>query len=153
MAKKTMNAGVDVPPQMPTIPYDGEGNNEHLSALEMLALAKGAVRELTEEQQDSVGAGNYAVNFTLRVQGGIRKGEPQEQMVVMEIPWMAMAYHLAQEVSATALQRAIGRALEEDNTRVKNFKSECENLVTELKGKTKRVIRGKVTTALTFTKV
>lgn len=148
-----MNAGVDVPPQMPNIPYDGDGNNEHLSALEMLALAKGAVRELTEEQQDSVGAGNYAVDFTLRVQGGIRKGEPQEQMVVMEIPWMAMAYHLAQEVSATALERAIGRALEEDSSRVKNFKSECENLVTELKGKTKRVIRGKVTTALTFTKV
>lgn len=153
MAKNTMNAGVDVPPQMPNIPYDGDGNNEHLSALEMLALAKGAVRELTDEQQDSVGAGNYAVNFTLRVQGGIRKGEPQEQMVVMEIPWMAMAYHLAQEVSPKALERAIGRALEEDNSRVKNFKSECENLVTELKGKTKRVIRGKVTTALTFTKV
>lgn len=153
MAKNTMNAGVDVPPQMPNIPYDGDGNNEHLSALEMLALAKGAVRELTDEQQDSVGAGNYAVNFTLRVQGGIRKGEPQEQMVVMEIPWMAMAYHLAQEVSPKALERAIGRALEEDSSRVKNFKSECENLVTELKGKTKRVIRGKVTTALTFTKV
>lgn len=149
---KVKKVGADVPPQMPNIPYDG-GNNENLSALEMLALAKGAVRELTDEQQDSVGAGNYAVDFTLRVQGGIRKGEPQEQMVVAEIPWMAMAYHLAQEVSPTALQRAIGRALDEDASRVKNFKSECENIVTDLKGKTKRVIRGKVTTALTFTKV
>lgn len=152
MAKVKNDAGVDVPPQMPTIPFGGD-NNENPSALEMLALAKGAVRELSDEQQDSVGAGNYAVDFTLRVQGGIRKGEPQEQMVVAEIPWMAMAYHLAQEVSPTALARAIGRALGEDNSRVKNFKSECEEIVSEMKGKTKRIIRGKVTTALTFTKV
>lgn len=150
---KLKNAGTDVPPQMPTIPFGGDGNNENLSALEMLALAKGAVRELTDEQQDSVGAGTYPVDFIVRVQGGIKKGEPQEQMVVAEIPWMAMAYHLAQEVSPTALQRAIGRALDEDSSRVKNFKVECEQMVTDLKGKTKRVIRGKVTATLTFKKV
>lgn len=153
MAKaKTNMAGADVPPQMPNIPYR-EQDGENLNALEMLALAKGATRELSDEQQDSVGAGNYAVDFTLRVQGGIRKGEPQEQMIVAEIPWMMVTYHLAQEVSPIALQRAIERGLGEDPGRVKNFKTDCEAMVTALKGKTKRVIRGKVTTALTFTKV
>jgi hypothetical protein len=155
MAKvRTNNAGADVPPQILPIPFEG-GGNEDLSAVEKLALAKGCSSKsfLTDEVQDSVGSGNHAVDFIVRVQGGIKKGEPQEQMVVMEIPWMAMAYHLAQEVSPTALQRAIGRALDEDASRVKNFKSECENIVTDLKGKTKREIRGKVTTALIFTKV
>jgi len=153
MAKvRTNDAGVDVPPQMPNIPYGGEGDG-NLNSLEVLALAKGAGRQLSDAINDSVASGSYAVDFIVRVQGGIRKGEPQEQMVVAEIPWMAMAYHLAQEVSSTALRRAIDRAMGEDSSRVKNFKSDCENIVTELKGKTLRVIRGKVTTALTFTKV
>ena len=153
MAKaKTNMAGADVPPQMPNIPYGGEGDG-NLNSLEVLALAKGAGRQLSDAINDSVASGSYAVDFIVRVQGGIRKGEPQEQMVVAEIPWMAMAYHLAQEVSSTALRRAIDRAMGEDSSRVKNFKSDCENIVTELKGKTLRVIRAKVTTALTFTKV
>jgi len=153
MAKvRTNNAGAEVPPPMPTIPFDGEAGG-NLSSLEVLALAKGASRQLNDAINDSVASGSYAVDFVVRVQGGIRKGEPQEQMVVAEIPWMEMAYHLAQEVSSTALRRAIDRAMGEDSSRVKNFKSDCENIVTELKGKTQRVIRGKVTTALTFTKV
>lgn len=143
-----------IPPQMPAIPYgdNNEGGGE-LSALEVIALAKGGARELSDEINDSVGAGSYAVDFVVRVQGGVRKGEPNTALVVAEIPWMALSYHLAQEVSSTALRRAIDRAMGEDNSRVKNFKSDCENIVTELKGKTERVIRGKVTTALTFTKV
>ena len=147
--------GADVPPPMIPIPHDEmepESNN-NLTALEMLALAKGGTRELSDAINDSVGAGSYAVDFTVRVQGGLRKGEPNVSMVVAEIPWMALAYHLAQEVSPTALSRAIDRAMGEDSSRVKNFKSECENIVTELKGKTERVVRGKVTTAITFTKV
>jgi hypothetical protein len=43
--------------------------------------------------------------------------------------------------------------MDEDQSKVKNFKSDCEQIVSDLKGRTKRVIRGKVTTALTFTKV
>lgn len=149
---RTNNAGAEVPPPMPTIPYDGDGGG-NLSSLEMLALAKGAGRQLSDAINDSVASGSYAVDFIVRVQGGIRKGEPNTQQVVMEIPWMNLSYHLAQEVSSTALSRAIDRAMGEDSSRVKNFKSECENIVTELKGKTERVVRGKVTTALTFTKV
>lgn len=124
-----------------------------LSALETLALAKGAAKTLTDEINDDVESGNHAVDFVVRVQGGIRKGEPQEQMIVAEIPWAGICYHLAQEVSADALNRAIGRACGEDQSKVKNFKVECEQIVSDLKGKTRRVIRGKVTTALTFTKL
>ena len=155
MSKRVANppiAGAGIPPKLPELPYDGDGN-DNLSALEVLALAKGASRQLSDEINDSVASGSYAVDFIVRVQGGIRKGEPNTQQVVMERPWMALSYHLAQEVSSTALRRAIDRAMGEDSSRVKNFKSECEQIVTDLKGKTERVVRGKVTTALTFTKV
>jgi hypothetical protein len=154
VAKAIENVGgIEVPPQMPNIPYGGEGNNENLSSVELLALVKGSTRELSDHINDLVPAGNYNIDFTLRVQGGIRKGNPQEQMVVAEIPWASIVYQLAQEVSPKALTRAIGRAMDEDQSKVKNFKSDCEQIVSDLKGRTKRVIRGKVTTALTFTKV
>ena len=153
MSKVKNKAGVNVPPQMPNIPYDGEGNGENLSAIEAIALAKGGVKEMSDSIRDSVGAGKYSVDCLVRMQGSLSIGEPNTAMVVAEIPWMNLAYHLAQEVSATALSRAIDRAMGEDNSRVKNFKSECENIVTALKGKTERVVRGKVTTILTFTKV
>ena len=150
---KRNDAGVDVPPQMPNIPYGGDGNGENLSAIETIALAKGGAKELTDAVRDSVGAGKYSVDCLLRMQGSVSVGEPYTQQVVAEIPWMALAYHLAQEVSAIALHRSIDRAMGEDNSKVKNFKSDCENTVTALKGKTERVVRGKVTTILTFTKV
>ena len=153
MNKVGIEGGIDVPPQMPIIPHVGNGNNENLTNVELLALVKGSTREISDLINDSVPAGNYNIDFTLRVRGGIRKGNPQEQMVVAEIPWATIVYHLAQEVSPKALERSIGRALDEDHSKVKNFKSECEKIVTDLKGTTKRVIRGKVTTALTFTKV
>lgn len=153
MANTKNRVGADVPPPMINLPHDEMGEDPNLSAVEMLALAKGGTRELTDDINDSVGAGSYAVDFTVRVMGGLRKGEPQEQMVVMEIPVWAIIYQLSQEVSPLALQRSIDRAYGADEGKVKNFKSECEKLVSELKGKTKRVIRGKVTTALTFTKV
>lgn len=124
-----------------------------LTNVEVLALAKVIGDTETKATNELVQSGKFNVDFSVRIRGGLKKGEAYEQHAVQSIPWLAVAYHLAQEVSADALTRSIDRAMGEDDGKVKNWKAENEAKLTALKGKTLKTFQGKVTTALTFERV
>ena len=124
-----------------------------LTNVEVLALAKVIGDTETKTTNELVQSGTFNVDFSVRIRGGLKKGEAYEQHAVQSIPWLAVAYHLAQEVSADALTRSIDRAMGEDDGKVKNWKAENEAKLTALKGKTLKNFQGKVTTALTFERV
>lgn len=124
-----------------------------LTSIEFLALAKVIKDTEFKETNEGVTAGTWNVDFSVRIRGGLKKGEAYEQHAVQSIPWLAVAYHLSQEVSSVALARAIDRAIGEDDSKVKNWKAENEAKLTELKGTTLKKFQGKVTTALVFEQI
>ena len=150
MAKKTDSLTTGTPNQIPTLAVTAPAL---LTNIEVLALGKVVASKDLTATNDMVEAGAYNVDFSVRIRGGVKKGESYEQHIVADIPWVAVAYRLAQEVSGEALARSIERALGEDDAVVKNWKAENERQLTLLKGKTLRMVRGKVTSALTFERV
>jgi len=150
MAKKIDSVTTETPNQIPTLAVTAPAL---LTNIEVLALGKVVASKDLTTTNDMVEAGAYNVDFSVRIRGGVKKGESYEQHIVADIPWVAVAYRLAQEVSAEALARSIERAMGEDDAVVKNWKAENERQLTLLKGKTLRMVRGKVTSALTFERV
>lgn len=118
-----------------------------------VAVAK-VVKEAAEKAAASkIAAGEYAVDFTVRVKGTLKKGEEYDQEIVAKAnPWLLLAAALS-KLNGVTVDSLVREALTADEALVDGLKVKAAEAIEAVKGKTLTKCAGKITTKLVVTTV
>jgi len=116
-----------------------------MNAVEAVALSKFKLNG----ERDQVEPGEYDINMIVRVRGSVKVGEDYEQNVVASAePWALLAVALS-KLNGTTIS-SIVREAENGGIDSEAVKREANAAIQTIKEKTKRPMKGKVTSKLTF---
>ena len=117
-----------------------------LGAVERVALAK-VVKDAKEAGAEIV-AGDYPVDFVVRVSGSLKKGEDYDQEIVEKAePWLLLAVALS-HLNGVTVDSIVKEALTADAALVDGLKAKAAEAIAAVKGPTKTRCGGKITTKL-----
>jgi len=123
--------------------------NVELSKVQTVALGKAIKDAVLKEAGAGVTAGEYPVDFTVRVSGSIKKGEDYEQEIVAKAdPWLLLAEALS-KLNGVTVDALVREALTADEALIEGLKAKAANAIQAVKGPTKTNCAGKITTKLT----
>lgn len=118
--------------------------NEGIVAVAKLVSAK----EMAEANKELV-AGEYDVDFTLRVKGTIKRGENYTQQVSAKAdPWLLLGAALS-HLNSVTIDSIVREALEQDPELVDSLKAKAAEAIAQIKGTTETECNGKTTAKLT----
>lgn len=125
---------------------------ENASPVAMLVVAKAVKDKVADKARSQVDPAEYAVDLTLRIQGTIRKGLDYEKDIPHRVKWDLLFAVLASKVNdetLSAVLRDYAKASDDDGaTMVKQIKGKVEGVIVDLKGSTRGVVNGPITTDL-----
>lgn len=127
--------------------------NDELSKVEVVALAKAVKDAAAKEAGAGVTAGEYPVDFVVRVSGSLKKGEDYDQEIVAKAdPWLLLAAALS-HLNGVTVDSIVREALTADESLVEGLKAKAADAIRAVKGPTKTRCAGKITTNLAVTPV
>lgn len=127
--------------------------NDGLSKVEVVALAKAVKDAAAKEAGAGVTAGEYSVDFTVRVTGSIKKGEDYDAEIVAKVdPWLLLAAALS-HLNGVTVDSIVREALTADEALVDGLKAKAADAIAAVKAPTKTRCNGKITTKLAVTPV
>jgi hypothetical protein len=121
--------------------------------LQTLALSKVVKAAAEKEASAAMMVGEHMVDFTVRVQGSIKKGEAYEANITQKAePWKLLALALTKlnGVTIDAIVREAEASVLEDD-KIDGIKEQAQVAIDRIKGTTKGMCSGKVTTKLVAT--
>jgi hypothetical protein len=122
------------------------------SPVAVLTLSKAIKDKVADKARADVGPAEYAVDLTLRIQGTIRKGEDYEKDIPHRIKWDLLFAVLASKVNdetLSAVLRDYSKASEDEGkTLLGQVKGKVEGVVADLKGATRAMVNGPITSDL-----
>ena len=124
-----------------------------MESLQTLALAKVIKEKAEKEASAAMMVGEHMIDFTVRVQGSIKKGEAYEANIAQKAePWKLLALALSKLNGMTidAIVREAELAVLEDE-KIEGIKDAAQVAINQIKGMTKGICSGKVTTKLVAT--
>lgn len=124
-----------------------------MESLQTLALAKVVKAAAEKEAAAAMTVGNHMVDFTVRVQGVVTKGAAYEAVIAQKAePWKLLALALSKlnGVTIDAIVREAELAVLEDE-KIDGIKEQAQVAIDQIKGTTKGMCSGKVTTKLVAT--
>lgn len=123
--------------------------NVELSKVETVALAKVVKDAVAKAAGADVTAGEYPVDFVVRVSGSIKKGEDYDSEIVAKAdPWLLLAAALS-KLNGVTVDALVREALTADEALVEGLKAKAADAIAAVKGPTKTRCAGKITTKLT----
>lgn len=126
---------------------------ENTSPVAMLVVAKAVKDKIADKARAQVDPAEYAVDLTVRIQGSIRKGEDYEKDIPHRVKWDLLFAALASKVNdetLSAVLRDYAKASEDEGkSLISQIKGKVEGIVVDLKGSTRAVVNGPITTDLT----
>ena len=126
----------------------GRKMSVELGNVETVALAKAVKAAAAKAAGEGVSAGEYPVDFTVRVSGSIKKGEDYDQEIVAKAdPWLLLAAALS-HLNGVTVDSIVREALTADPALVDGLKAKAADAVQAVKGPTKTRCNGKITTKL-----
>lgn len=126
--------------------------NEKLEAVEALALAKGLNEKALKEIRNSVEAGDHAVDFTVRVRGGVKVQEDHEAKSVAKVPWQRVATLLFEKLNGVTIESVLAEVMDEARELdEKSLKDSADEAMAKLKGSTSGTRKGAVKPSVEFT--
>lgn len=124
---------------------------KELSKVETVALAKAVKDAVAKEAGSGVTAGEYPVDFVVRVSGSIKKGDDYEQEIVAKAdPWLLLAAALS-KLNGVTVDCLVREAVTADEALIEGLKAKAAAAIQVVKGTTKTTCAGKITTKLVVT--
>jgi len=124
-------------------------NVNGLSAVEVLALSTAVATKVKSNARDEVVAGDYDVNFLVRLTGAVKIGEDYPKNQVNTIDWIGLTALALSKLNGVTVESLVEEYEKQDAVNIKEIKASAQAKVDELKGKTTQMDRGRVTTQLT----
>jgi hypothetical protein len=122
--------------------------SKELGAVEVVALGKAVKEAAVKEAGAKVVAGEYPVDFVVRVSGSVKKGEDYDGQIVEKAePWLLLAVALS-HLNGVTVDSIVKEALAADPALVDSLKVKAAEALAAIKGPTKTRCAGKVTTKL-----
>lgn len=130
-------------------PSKGAGRmSKEMDAVQVVALAKLVKEGQAKAASAGVAAGEYAVDFVVRVHGLVTKGENYEQPIVEKAePWVLLAAALS-HLNGVTVESLVREALTAPAELVDSLKKQAADAVAAVKAATMTKCNGKVTTKL-----
>lgn len=124
-----------------------------LESVEIVALGKAVKDAVLKEAGAGVKAGEYPIGFTVRIGGTIKKGEDYSQELVSRAdPWLLLAAALS-KLNGVTVDALVREAMTADEALIEGLKAKAAEAIQQIKGTTKSICAGKITTKLTVTPV
>ena len=115
---------------------------------ETIALAKVIKDAVAKDASAGLSAGEYLVDFTVRVSGSFKKGEDYDQEIVAKAdPWLLLAATLS-HLNGVTVESIVREALTADVALVDSLKENAAKAIQAIKGPTNTTCNGKITTKL-----
>jgi hypothetical protein len=122
--------------------------NEKLNEVKTVALAKVIKAAAEKEAAAMLKAGEYKVDFTVRVSGSMKKGEDYDSDIVAKCdPWLLLAAALSKLNTAT-VESLTAEAVSMDPALVEGLKVKAQVAIEAIKATTTTRCNGKITTKL-----
>ena len=119
-----------------------------LSNAMTVAVAKVIKDAAAKEASGKLVAGEYPVDFTVRVKGSLKKGEDYESEIVAKAdPWLLVAALLS-KVNGATMESVVRDSLAADESLVEGLKASAADAIQKIKAATKTTCNGKITTKL-----
>jgi ElaB/YqjD/DUF883 family membrane-anchored ribosome-binding protein len=122
------------------------------SDVAMLVIAKAVKDKVADKAREGVSPAEYNVDLTLRIQGTIRKAEDYTKDIPHKIRWDLLVAVLASKVNdetlASVLRDYAKVGDDEGKALTSQVKGKVEATIAELKGTTRQVVNGPITTDL-----
>lgn len=106
------------------------------------AVAVGALKT-SAKNRDAVEAGEYELDFTVRIRGEVAVGEDVEAVVAASVPWQRIAALLLDKVNGVTLESVLAEALKGDVDE-ESVGSRAAEAMAALKAPTKKTRKGAV---------
>ena len=121
-----------------------------MDKIQVVALAKAIKDAVAKEASSGVVAGEYPVDFTVRVKGSIKKGEDYDQPIVAKCdPWFLLAAALS-KLNGVTVDALVREAEAADGALVDSLKVRAADAIQAIKGALPPTrCNGKITTKLT----
>lgn len=119
----------------------------------LMATHKAVSAESFRGISENVEPGDYPIDFTVRITGSIRKGQPYSQTnAAAANPWKALAVALS-KLNAKTAEAVIRESLTISDADAKRLKAEADELIQKLVEPTREERSGKVTAILSLSEV
>lgn len=119
-----------------------------------LAVSKAVKESVEKKARENVAPGVYDVDATIRIRGTIRKGEDYEKDQPHRVKWDLLFAVLASKVNDETLNAVLrdyaGMGDDEGKGMLSQVKGKVEGIVVDLKGSTRAIVNGPITTDLGF---
>ena len=123
----------------------------NLSNEDMVALSKALKTKVVTEAVSNMLAGEYKIDAIVRLQGDLKLGESYEQdFVQLSKPWDLLATALS-KLNDETIDSIVRESFSVDPKSITELKSKAKEAIKRLKGTSKKVANGKVTTDLSVT--
>ncbi len=118
--------------------------------VDVVALAKVIKDAAAKEAGAAMTAGEYTVDFTVRVKGSLKKGEDYDSEIVAKAePWLLLAVALS-KLNGVTVDSIVREALTADEALVEGLKVSAAEAIKAIKAPTNTRCAGKITTKLTY---
>lgn len=123
-----------------------------MKSFEILALQKAVSKKEYDEASSETAPGTYRVRFVVEVDGVVKKGEDYGQDVVQAAkPWLLFATAM-NHLNGVTVESIVREALE-GKVEDEELKAKVEDAMVAIKGRTRQIVRGKVTTKVRARKI
>lgn len=123
-------------------------NTNDMSDVQTVALAKVIKKAALDAAGANVKAGEYPVNFTVKVTGSLKKGEDYDQEIVAKAdPWLLLAAALS-KLNGVTVDSLVREAVTADEALIEGLKAKAADAIQKIKATTTTKCAGKVTTNL-----
>lgn len=123
--------------------------NKEMSKIETVAVAKAIKKAAVESASSTLVAGEYPVDFTVRIKGSLKKGEDYDQDIVAKAdPWLLLAAALS-KLNGVTVDSLVREAETQDESLIDGLKTRAAEAIAKIKATTTTKCTGKVTTKLT----
>ena len=123
----------------------------NLSNEDMVALSKALKTKAVSEAVSNMLAGEYKIDAIVRLQGDLKLGEAYTQdFVQLSKPWDLLATALS-KLNDETVESIVRESFSVDPKSVTELKSKAKEAIKRLKGTSKKLANGKVTTDLSVT--
>jgi len=124
-----------------------------MNTIHKMAVAKVVKSKDEKSASTALESGEYTVDFLVRVMGSFRKGEDFEKTMPNTIKWPLLVALLGSKVNQTTLdavlrEYAAASDSGEFDKLAQQTKDKVQHVVDELKGTTKKMVTGPVTSTL-----